>query len=245
MQGISAQKRFAADMMARLPDRFPTVQGDFMLYADRCSRLFIASLLWLGLAAGVSAEEVSLVGVFPGKALVVIDGAAPRALAAGQSQGGVKIISVERDSAVVEINGKRSKLNVGENPVALGGGERGQVVLAANAQGHYLAEGAINGAAVSFLVDTGATSVALSTDVAVRAGIAYTRGARIAVSTANGATVAWRVKLDTVTLRGLTLRNVEGVVMPASSPVVLLGMSFLNRMEMKRDGNSMVLTQRY
>lgn len=216
-----------------------------MLWLAWRKRQMLGAALALFLAGGALAEEVSLAGVFPGKALLVIDGAAPRALAVGQTLGGVKILAVERDSAIVEINGKRSKLVVGENPVALGGGERGQIVLAANAQGHYLADGAINGAAVNFLVDTGATSVALSTDVAVRAGIAYTRGTRIGVSTANGTTVAWRVKLDTVTVRGLTLRNVEGVVMPASSPVVLLGMSFLNRMEMKRDGNNMVLTQRY
>ena len=211
-----------------------------------CFAPLVATLCCLAWAGTVSAEEVSLVGVFPGKALVVIDGGAPRALAPGQTLGSVKVISVERDSALVEINGKRSKLTVGETPVALGGGnERGQIVLTADPQGHYLAEGAINGASTRFLVDTGATTVALSTSVAVSAGIAYTRGERIPLSTANGMAVGWRVKLDAVTVRGLTLRNVEGVVMPVSSPVVLLGMSFLNRMEMKRDGNTMVLTQRY
>lgn len=198
------------------------------------------------LSAFAFAEEVALVGVFPGKALLVVDGSAPRALAPGQSLGSVKVVSVDQESAVVDIAGRRSKLVVGERPVSLsGGGSNGQVVLSANSQGHFFADGAINGAAVSFLVDTGATSVAMSPSIAVRAGIAYTRGERILMTTANGTVAGWRVKLDTVSLRGLTLRNVDGVVMPVETPTVLLGMSFLNRMEMKRDGASMVLTQRY
>ena len=65
-----------------------------------CFAPLVATLCCLAWAGTVSAEEVSLVGVFPGKALVVIDGGAPRALAPGQTLGSVKVISVERDSAL-------------------------------------------------------------------------------------------------------------------------------------------------
>ncbi|MGL4409523.1 MAG: retropepsin-like aspartic protease family protein, partial [Zoogloea sp.] len=65
------------------------------------------------------------------------------------------------------------------------------------------------------------------------------------LQTANGVVQAWRVKLDTVQVGDVTLRNVDGIVHGADMPFVLLGMSFLNRMEMRRDGNTMVLRQRY
>lgn len=203
------------------------------------------AVVGLLLVTSVAAEEVALVGVFPGKALVVIDGSAPKALSPGQTAGGVKLLSVDKDSAVVEIAGRRSTLRVGESPVALGGGANSQIVLTANPQGHFYADGSINGASVQFLVDTGATTVAISPAIATRAGIVYTRGERILMGTANGTVAGWRVKLDAVSVRGVTLRNVEGVVMPVETPIALLGMSFLNRMEMKREGASMTLTQRY
>lgn len=81
--------------------------------------------------------------------------------------------------------------------------------------------------------------------VASKAGINYLKGVPVLSSTANGIVQAWRVNLETVTLGGMTLRNVEGVVMPQEMPVVLLGMSVLNRLEMKRDGVSMTLRRRY
>jgi len=195
------------------------------------------------------ATDVALVGIFPGKALVVIDGGAPRALAPGQSVGDVKVVSVEQNSAMFDISGKRSKLVVGESPVSVGGGGGGgsdaKIVLTANSQGHFLTDGAINGSAVRFIVDTGATAIAMSPSVAIRAGISYTRGQRISLSTANGSSPGWLVKLDTVTVGGVTMHNLEGVVMSAEIPAVLLGNSFLNRMEMTRDGSTMTLRQRY
>lgn len=210
----------------------------------------LKSLIVLSFCWGASiacAENVALVGVFPGKAVVVIDGGSPRTLAVGQSAGGVKVVSVEQNAAVLEVGGKRNRVRVGESPVSLSGegSNGGQVVLSADAQGHFLANGAINSASVRFLVDTGASSVSMGPSVATKAGVNYLKGVPILSSTANGTVQAWRVNLETVTLGGMTLRNIEGVVMPQDMPVVLLGMSVLNRLEMKRDGVSMTLRQRY
>lgn len=210
----------------------------------------LKSLIVLSFCWGASiacAENVALVGVFPGKAVVVIDGGSPRTLAVGQSAGGVKVVSVEQNAAVLEVGGKRNRVRVGESPVSLSGegSNGGQVVLSADAQGHFLANGSINSASVRFLVDTGASSVSMGPSVATKAGVNYLKGVPILSSTANGTVQAWRVNLETVTLGGMTLRNIEGVVMPQDMPVVLLGMSVLNRLEMKRDGVSMTLRQRY
>ncbi|WP_033407472.1 retropepsin-like aspartic protease family protein [Uliginosibacterium gangwonense] len=191
------------------------------------------------------ATEVALVGVFPGKAVLVVDGGAPHTIGVGQTLSGVKLVSVDRESAVVDVDGRRSKVMVGERPVALASAEGKSVLLQADARGHFLANGAINGAAVQFMVDTGATSVAMGPSAATRAGIVYTQGTPGAASTANGVTRTWQVKLDTVTIGDITLRNVDATVMSQEMPVVLLGMSFLKRMEMKQENSTMLLKQRY
>ncbi len=97
-----------------------------------------------------------------------------------------------------------------------------------------------------FLVDTGATSIALSAADARRLGIDYLSGQPGLMSTANGTAAAYRVRLDSVRVGDIVANNVEGAVLEGSQmPVALLGMSFLNRMEMKREGQFMVLIRRY
>jgi aspartyl protease family protein len=123
---------------------------------------------------------------------------------------------------------------------------RQNVTLGADPRGHFVTMGSINGGSVRFLVDTGATLVALPAAEARRLGINYLQGQRGQVQTANGAAVAYRVKLDTVRIGDIEVNNVDAVVSEGDTMgVTLLGMSFLNRMEMKRDGQSMTLTKRY
>ena len=87
----------------------------------------------------------------------------------------------------------------------------------------------------------------LSSGEAKRAGINYLAGQKTVLQTANGAAPAYRVKLDTVRLGDITLNNVDGVVIEGKlmGELGLLGMSFLNRVEMRRDGDSMTLIRRY
>ena len=100
---------------------------------------------------------------------------------------------------------------------------------------------------MKFIVDTGASVVTIGTDDAKRAGILYLSGQKSLLQTANGVTPGYRVKLDTVRLGDITLNNVDGVVVEGNAlgGVGLLGLSFLNRTEMKRDGDTMTLTRRY
>ncbi len=212
----------------------------------------LAALLFLSLAAGALAADVNLNGVVGNKALVVIDGGKPRWLATGEtSPEGIKLISIGGESAVVELDGKRQTLKMGQNERLSGGspssaaGNR-SVTLTADGQGHFVTTGQINGVTVRLLVDTGASFVSLSSNEAKRLGINYLAGQKAFTSTANGVVPAYRVKLDEVKIGDVTLNNVDGMVHVGDSlPIVLLGMSFLNRMEMKRDGEKMVLTKRY
>jgi aspartyl protease family protein len=201
----------------------------------------------LSMAALVKAEDVALVGVLGSKALLVIDGGAPRSLAVGQSAGGVKLLSINGDSAELEIAGKRTRLRLGDQPISVGAtsGEMKQVTLIADVRGHFSSSGSINGAGVTFLVDTGASSVAMGQSTALAAGIDFRQGQSGMAGTANGVVPMWKVRIRKITVGDITLTDVEGAVLQTEMPSVLLGMSFLNRMEMRRDGSTMVLKQRY
>jgi len=103
----------------------------------------------------------------------------------------------------------------------------------------------VNGGSVRFLVDTGATTIALPAADARRLGIDYLKGPRGIVQTAGGPTAAYKVTLDTVRVGDIAINSVDAVVIEAGLPFALLGMSFLNRTEMKREGETMVLTKRF
>lgn len=210
-----------------------------------------AALFFLSLG-GALAADVNLNGVVGNKALLVIDNGKPRWLAAGEtSPEGIKLISISGDSAVVELDGKRQTLKMGQSerltaaaPSSAAGNR--SVILTADGQGHFVTIGQINGITVRFLVDTGASFVSMSNTEAKRVGINYLAGQRAAITTANGVVPAYKVKLDEVRVGDVTLNNVDGMVhVDNSLPIVLLGMSFLNRMEMRRDGEKMMLNKRF
>lgn len=205
------------------------------------------------LPGGVAlAADIQVIGVFGSKATLVIDGGRPRTLSVGDtSPEKVRLISVGPDSAVVEADGRRQSLQMGQAGQRISSGQSGggaqRATLVADGKGHFITSVTINGVAMPFLVDTGATMVTISSSHAKAAGIAYTSAERGVMQTANGRTMAYKVKLDTVRVGDITLNNVDGVVMENQQlgGVGLLGMSFLNRTEMRRDGDSMTLTRRY
>lgn len=209
-------------------------------------RLLAAPLLAATcLAAG--AQTVTLSGAMGNKALLVVNGT-PRTVAAGASWQNVKVVSVAAGEAVVEIDGKRATLAIGGAPVNLGGaaseGNGTQIVLTAGSGGHFVTGGSINGKSVRFMVDTGATMVAISEADANRIGLRYKDGQRGIANTANGQVVVHRTSLDVVRVGDVQVYNVEALVVPAPMENVLLGNSFLTRFQMKRENDRLTLERR-
>ncbi len=210
-------------------------------------RRLAAVFLCAPLAA--AATEVTINGLYPGKAIIQVDAGRPRTVAVGETTPeGVKLVSTTSESAVVEYGGRRETLAPGQGTRVGAGPDKANsslTTLTADASGHFITTGLVNGQSVRFLVDTGASAVVLSAGEARRLGINYPAAPRGLVQTANGTVPVYRVKLDTVRVGSITAHNVDAVVTEGALPVMLLGMSFLNRTEMRRDGDTMTLTRRY
>ena len=192
------------------------------------------------------AQDVALAGILGGKALLVVNGSAPRGVAPGESHMGVQVVSVGRDDAVVHSASCRRSLRLGEAPVSVGGSGTGQrVVLKADARGHFVSSGQINGRVMQYMVDTGASTVAIGRPDAQRMGLKFEeQGQSVRMNTANGVAQGWRMRLDSVRVGDVELRGVDAIVTPQPMPYVLLGNSFLREFQMSRSGDEMVLLKR-
>jgi aspartyl protease family protein len=137
-------------------------------------------------------------------------------------------------------------LRVGQNVAAQPSGDGpAKVVLTADALGHFITNGMINGRSVRFVVDTGASLISIGASDARRIGLDPAKGRRFLVNTANGVAESSLVNLDSVRVGDIVLNNVDAGINSTDMPYVLLGMSFLNRMEMQRSQGAMTLIKRY
>jgi len=202
--------------------------------------LFVASVApGAGIAAGTP-PKLSGVALFAGKAMLHIDGR-PTVLQIGErSPEGVILISADARQATIEFEGQRSELAL-DGQIRSTFADRPEsrtLKLAPGNNGHYFVDGTINGNPVPFMVDTGASVVAINRHLARRIGLLYrTDGEQGAIETASGIVPAYYLKFDRVKIRSLELRNVDGVVVDGDYPkVALLGQSFLNRFNMQREG---------
>lgn len=192
--------------------------------------------------------RLNVVGLFSGKALVSINGSAPQSIGAGQTKNGVKLISANSESATFMVEGKRQTLKMGQAASVAGSGgpaTNDPVSLFADSRGHFTGNLTINGASLKYLVDTGATTLALNSGDAKFAKIDYEKGEKVPVNTANGVVTAYLVRLNTIRIGTITLNNVDAIINEGGSPaIVLLGMSALNKLDMKRDSSVMTLTKK-
>ena len=206
----------------------------------------LAALAWNLPSFG---QSVALAGLMGQRALLVIDGQAPKSLAPGESHLGVKLVSAGEGQAVVEIKDKRHNLRLGEAPVSVGSsrdeGKGARIVLKAGSGGHFFAEGQINGKSARLMVDTGASLVALSAAEAEQLGLDYKNGQRAGMATANGTVMGWLLKLDSVRIGDVTVHGVDAVVTPQPMPFILLGNSFLGRFQMNRENDQLTLSRRF
>lgn len=212
------------------------------------SKLFFALMLGFFASQAFAETRLNVVGLFSGKALVSINGGSPESIAAGQTKNGVKLISANSESATFVVEGKRQTLKMGQAASVAGSAapvNNNPVSLYADSRGHFTGNLSINGASLKYLIDTGASTVALNSGDAKFAKIDYEKGEKAQASTANGIVEVYVVTLNTLKIGTITLNNVEATVHEGGSPsVVLLGMSALNKLDMKRDNSIMTLTKK-
>ena len=204
------------------------------------------------------ADSLMLTGTIGSRAILVVNGSAPKTLAVGERFQGVKLVSLQDGQAVVEVSAaapgartERVTLRM-DTPVSVAGatniagaGNGTRIVLPSGSGGHFTTQGTINGRTVTFMLDTGATMVALSAADAERIGLPYRDGTPVQLNTANGVVAGYRVRLDSVRVGDVGVTGVDAVVSPQSMPYVLLGNSFIDRFSMRRDSDRMVLDKRF
>ncbi|HET9643961.1 MAG TPA: retropepsin-like aspartic protease [Burkholderiaceae bacterium] len=210
------------------------------------SRLLLAATLALTFMAA-TAQTVTFNGAMGDKALLVIDGEA-RPIPVGATVQGVKLVTMSADEARVEFGGHVEVLRLGSpahlSRTALPSSANREIVLTAGMGGHFVTGGAINGRPVQFMVDTGATAIALSQADADRIGLDYRNGQRVGIHTANGIIPGHVVNLTSVRVGDVEVFNVSAVVQPTFMEYVLLGNSFLTRFQMKRENDTLTLQKR-
>ncbi|MDR6889183.1 MULTISPECIES: retropepsin-like aspartic protease family protein [Variovorax] len=210
--------------------------------------LVVAAQLLAAAAGAHAASSVMLTGTIGSRAILIVNGAPPKTVAVGETFQGVKLVSLQAEQAVVELEGKRVNLRM-DTPVSIGGGTGtgggSRIVLPADSRGHFMTQGAINGRTVTFMLDTGATSIALSAADAQRIGLDYSKGQRVQMNTANGVSSGYKLRLQSVRVGDVEVYDIDAIVSPQPMPFVLLGNSFINRFSMRRDADQMVLEKRY
>ena len=207
---------------------------------------------WLGWALVAAsmpayAQDIRAIGLFPQRAMLEIDGT-QRLLKAGEvSPEGVRLLASDSRKATLEVDGKRIELGLSQHVAArFNQAEYAEVRIPRDGQGHYFVGGNINGHSVEFMVDTGATMIAMNSDEATRLGLAWKNQPRGATSTAGGVVATHELMLAKVSVGGITLHEIPATVVVGQSPSqLLLGNSFLTRVEMNEDAGTLVLRQKY
>ncbi len=137
---------------------------------------------------------------------------------------------------------EQSRFNPNREPVSIVQGEQIEVQLESNFQGHFVVDGRINGEKVTFLLDTGATDVAVPAELAERLGLP--RGTAVMLQTANGQATGYRTVLNSLGLGDILLHDVRALIAPGfGGEQVLLGMSALKQLEFTQRAGVLVLRQ--
>ena len=210
---------------------------------------FIVLLLFLCvIEPAYSAEKIRVLGLFKDKALVEIDGTR-RLLTAGKaSPEGVLLITADSKQALIENNGVQSSYTLDTRIADDYGQPTGirTVALTPDKQGMYWADGTINGVQMRFVVDTGSTLIAMNRHDAGKLGIDYKRaGIKTLSDTAGGIDPVYIVRLRRVKIGEIVLHDILAAVHDSDFPAyTLLGNSFLNRVDMEREGRILTIKKK-
>jgi aspartyl protease family protein len=194
----------------------------------------------------VGALELQVKMLAKGTAVINVDGKQRMLREGAISPEGVKLIAADGAQAVVEVEGKREVLKLNRKiSTQFAQAEKVEVRIASAEGGHYFTHGKINGVSVQFMVDTGATGIAMNHIEAERIGIDYRAGTSISVNTANGIIQAYSVVLSRVSVGNIELNQVTAAVSTTDSPeVILLGNSYLGKLDMSIVSGVLVLKEK-
>jgi len=215
-------------------------------YRRKLSTLLLAGMLSCIPVAAISGN-ILVLGLFKDMVIIKVDDMQYKLRVGEASPEGIKLISSNSDEAILQINGVPQTYTLGSHQSARSfqsDKKINEARIYAN-RGMYMTSGSINGLPVSFLIDTGASSVAMSTEHARQLGINYRYiGQKGAAGTASGYVRTWVFKLKSVRIGSIEVRNVDAAVVEGQGPsTILLGMSFLRHVRMQREGNLLQLLQ--
>jgi len=212
-------------------------------------KAWIAGLIILLNVSVVWSDTLNIVveGLFKNQAVIKINNQ-QRILKVGKtSPEGVKLISATSRSTVLEIDGVQKKYFLGSHIGSIYTPPIAQPMVSLwPTNGMYFTTGSVNGYSVDFLVDTGASAIALNAATAKRLDLDYLNGQKIGVKTASGVEAAYQVTLDNVQIGGIKLHNIRAMVLDGPEPErALLGMTFLGQLDMHQTGKRMVLKKKF
>ena len=194
-----------------------------------------------------AAPEVRVMALFADKAMISIDGR-NIVMQKGQKEQGVTLLSANGRGAKFRLpDGSEKTLGLNQSiGSAYKKPSRRKLTVFSGDHGMFRVSGLVNGRSVRFILDTGASFISMSSEQADQLNLNYKTGQRGMVQTANATVPVWHLKLDQVKVGGISVANVEAVVLPGKHPPqALLGMSFLKHVKLQRNGSAMTLEQKY
>lgn len=206
--------------------------------------LFFSLLLMLASTSGWSQPDIQVQGLFAGRAVLNIEGNLRMLSDGDTSPEGVELIKATSTNALIRYQGQEFELDLSSRiSASFTQAESRDVRLMADSRGHYITQARINGRSVEVMLDTGATSIAMNSIHAELLGIDYKSGPTVRVSTAGGNVMSHQVQLRSVQVGDITVNSVTALVTEGSSPdIILLGNTFLSRVQMRNEGSIMVLS---
>jgi len=195
----------------------------------------------------IQAADILVLGLFKDMAILRVDDKQYKLRIGEASPEGIKLIEANSEQAVLEIDGQQETYGLGSHISSKFSAPEKAGAIIRPTNGMYQVSGFINRQPVDFLVDTGASSIAMNANLARKLGINFRyEGEEGYSSTASGYAKIYKLKLDSVQVGDIVVNNVEAAVLDGDFPTTaLLGMSFLNRVNMKRDGQLLTLEKKW
>jgi aspartyl protease family protein len=187
-----------------------------------------------------AAQNIKVMALFQDKAILTIDGQRQK-LEIGNTVNGVTLLEANSKQAVIKVNGETQTLKLGTGTAVFKEDKNGEVIPK-NEGGMFVTKVSINGTeVVPAMVDTGASVVAISRKMADKMHLNYISGETGSARTANGRVRTYEVNLDSIKVGKIELKNVTAVITKSDMEEVLLGMTFLERLQVFHNSNSLTL----